>query len=118
MGSPRWLHFTQHEIAGPFVLPPAETGVTPASWGPSLADAIARGHYRDDRVYVLDSRGLDVSNFLGGYRFSTGPDVKVYEVEPVGPLEADPDPTMHDHYFTSRCVPRALVICRLWPEAL
>ena len=84
--------------------------------GRSLADATARAHYRRDRVYVLDSRGLHVRNFLGGYQFSSGSVVNVYEVEPVGPLEPDPDPSMRDHYFTTRCCRRARVIRQVWPE--
>jgi hypothetical protein len=113
---PVWLHFTPHEIAGPLVLPPSETGSTPSSWGPSLADATGRGQYRGDRVYVLDSRGLHVRTFLGSYQFSSGPGINVYEVEPIGPLEADPDPSMRDHYFTSRCCRSARVVRQVWPE--
>jgi hypothetical protein len=117
-GEPVWLHFTRHEITGGYVLPRCETGLPASSYAGSalaVADATARGQYRDDRVYVLNSRGLEVRNFISGYSFALEP-VNVYEVEPDPPLEADPDPTLRDHYFASRCCPRARVLRQVWPE--
>ena len=120
MASPTWLHFTEHEIVGPFVLPAAQTGIVPSSYSgsaPAIADATARGQYRPDQVYVMDSHGIDVRNIIGGgYSFASGSNVRAYEVEPDGPLEPDPDPSLRDHYLASRCCRRARVLRQVWPE--
>lgn len=110
-----WLHASLHVLRiGDWVRPPEETGCPPASWGPSLPSALERGHYRLDRVYLIHSEGKPARDQVGRFQFTTDPDVRIYEVEPDGELEPDPDPTVSG-WSTFRCCPRALVIRRVWP---
>lgn len=107
------MHATKAEISpGELILSPSERGEAPASWGPSLERAIAMGHYRDDRVYLFHGRGVHVRNFINSYVFTSGDGVHVYEVEPLGELEKDPDPTAQPNFA---CCPRARVIRKVWP---
>jgi len=51
------------------------------------------GHYRDDRVFLFYSGGFHVRNFINSYTFTSGEDLRIYEVEPLGEVEKDPDAT-------------------------
>ncbi len=64
---------------GAYLLPPSITGA------PSSSDFGAEAVHRRDRVYLtIDYRAALL--FAAGSRFGV-----VYEVEPIGPIEPDPD---------------------------
>jgi len=68
------------------------------------------GQYRSDRVYVFNSEGVEVRNHLDRFIF-TSRDAYIYEVEPVGDLEPDSDPTS---LSTFRCCEMAKIVSCLW----
>jgi hypothetical protein len=65
-------------------------------------------------VYLFHSEGVPAREHLGRFQFTTGRDVRIYQVEPDGELEPDPDPTVSG-WPTFRCCRRALVVRRVWP---
>jgi hypothetical protein len=74
--------------AGGSILPPSVTGRTDSARSICAAHGLDGGHVRDDRVFLatrLEIAELFAAMYparLGGW---------VYEVDPVGPLERDPD---------------------------
>lgn len=74
---------------GARVLPPASTGLPPRF--PAADDAERRGHYRPDRVSIMEAIGQPRDQ-VGRFSFCDLA-AYIYEVVPEGPLEADPDPT-------------------------
>ena len=88
-----WLHASPTKFAqGHMITSPAQRNVPPRSWGDSLAHAVALGQYTVDRVYIFDSEGVPAREHRGRFTF-TGPSDYIYEVEPLGELEQDPDRT-------------------------
>lgn len=68
---------------GDLILPPTRTGV------PSCADYGAEAVCRRDRVYMVDD--LDAAKMFALSNPQQGGGGDVYEVEPIGPTEPDPD---------------------------
>jgi len=103
-----WLHASPNFIADTeCVLPPTVRGCPP-QWAAEETVNFAEQlrQYRRDRVYVFESSGAPIEDHVGRFRFVT-PESYVYEVEPIGALEADPDRAALD---TFRCCPRARVV--------
>ena len=93
-----WLHFS------PIKLGVRDRVVPPERLSPKRAALAARRQYRADRVYIV--RALDCQHVpLTDW---SGPDRWCYEVDPEGPIEADPDPT-HRHFDSWMC-PSALIV--------
>ncbi|MER6976021.1 hypothetical protein [Streptomyces carpinensis] len=70
---------------GDRVLPPIATGVEHTLTGTAQALGASPEHARGDRVYV--TIGRDVARVYAAVK----PDGALYQVEPDGPLEVDPD---------------------------
>ena len=100
-----WLHASPNFIAaGTLVSPPAGSRVP--RW-PGAQQAQLMGWYRPDRVCVFWSdEGVPVKDHVGRFDFVTDT-TYIYEVEPIGELEADPAPGGHDSW---RCCPAARVL--------
>ena len=109
-----WLHASPEPIDGGFVLPPSVTRVAPRRFGDELARAEALRHYSRACVYIFCSEGAPVTDHIGRFTFCDANSF-IYEVEPIGTPERDPDPTAPP---SSRCCRRARVIrCLHSPDA-
>jgi hypothetical protein len=75
------------------------------------------GQYRSDRVYVFDSDGVEIINQIGRFLFTMNGE-NIYEVEPLGELDIDPDVTTQHLDTKFRCCVRALVVQRVWPTVV
>lgn len=95
---------------GARVLPPATSGQPPRT--PAADDAERRGHYRRDRVSIMEAVGRP-GDQIGRFPFCD-PAGYIYEVVPEGPLEADPDPTS-DGKGWWLCAAAQVTRC-VWPE--
>lgn len=114
MTRPIWLHASPQKIeVGELLLSPAERGVNPRSWGPSLQRVIDMKQYRSDRVYFWDSRGVSAETFVNYFQFTMG-DVYIYEARPLGRVEPDPDPSGGNLIYDFSCAPRARILRCLW----
>jgi hypothetical protein len=84
--APRYFHGGNRGLkVGEYVLPPSETGRVSAS--DTASNPEARKVHRNDRVYI----STDLSE---ARRFASGQDdPTIYEVEPEGGIESDPDNT-------------------------
>jgi hypothetical protein len=108
-----WLHASPADIEpGQFVRSPNSLQMTPRSFPYDLQRAVEMGHIRLDRVSIFDSEGVGVENHIGRFQFTQDRSARIYEVEPIGDLEPDPDPTA---LHTFRICERARVVRRLWP---
>jgi hypothetical protein len=104
-----WLHASPTFIAdGDYILSPKDSGYPPrwASDEPTVRWAEDKNLYRRDRVCIFDSEGASAQDHIGRFSFVT-PESYIYEVQPIGALEDDPDLPGH---FSWRCCPRARVL--------
>ena len=112
-----WLHASPNCIAdGEWILPPSQSGLAP-QWTndvASLERALELDQYSLDHVCIFDSEGSRVRDHVNRFSF-TADTYYIYEVEPAGSLERDPDPAALSGW---RCCLRARVIsCQYRPEA-
>jgi hypothetical protein len=91
---------------------PDARGADPISFGDGLDEAIARGLYRTDRVYIYEHDSDDASQHIN-IAIWARPDCYYYEVEPIGNLEDDHS-TFADKSFHS-CVAARVIRCIYQP---
>lgn len=107
-----YVHYAKAPIVGGWVLPwdelPEELRASAGHSG-RVHKGRFRGQWRSDRVYIHDRpEGMPLLN--NGFGYSTDR-AWAYEVEPVPPIEVDPE--LGGHYPTSRICPKARVLCCL-----
>lgn len=106
---PVWLHSSPNEIPnGDWVIAPNDSGRPPHWTGDpaTLKRAEDCGFYRRDRVYIFDAEGAPTKDHVNRFAFIP-PSSYVYEFEPDGEIELDPDPVAQSSFRSCR---RARVI--------
>ena len=108
-----WLHASPFRLSvGDILIPIEKSGLLSSSFGARADESAAKGYYRRDRVYLFDSEGVPVEHHLDRWAFTSRGLAYIYEVEPIGDLESDPDPSATS---TWRCCETARVRRRVWP---
>jgi hypothetical protein len=75
------------------------------------------GQYRLDRVCIFQSGNAPIRDQVGRFQFTQNGE-SIFEVEPIGALEQDPDRTTQHLATAFRCCQRAWVLRRVWPAML
>jgi hypothetical protein len=109
-----WCHCSPNLIqVGGLIEPPDARGTEPISWGANWRRAVAMGQGRTDRVFIYWADDDDPRSHIGRASWAMR-DRYFYEVEPIGPLEDDPDRTALPGF---KCCPAAEVIrCFFSPD--
>jgi hypothetical protein len=102
-----WCHCSPSLIPiGDLIESPDARGTEPISWGAGWRRAVKMGQGRPDRVFVYWADNDEPINHIDRVSWALR-DRYFYEVEPIGALEPDPDPTALPGLA---CCERALVI--------